>query len=128
MADGEAEAYFAVVVVAPVAVGIEEDVLGGGEHGGPQPEQHVGADFPPISDEDASAVSPPFDEPATERPIIDRPYNHPPVSPPEPQPAAPPQAAAPAQAQPEPPRRRSTIREPAPIGIAGAPPPAPPTP
>src|ERR1035437_6711167 len=31
MADGEAEAYFAVVVVAPVAVGIEEDVLGGGD-------------------------------------------------------------------------------------------------
>ena len=97
------------------------------EHGGPQPEQHVGADFPPISDEDASAVSPPFDEPATERPIIDRPYNQPPVSPPEPQPAAPPQAAAPAQAEPEPPRRRSTIREPAPIGIAGAPPPPVPT-
>jgi hypothetical protein len=87
----------------------------------------VGADFPPISDEDASAVSPPFDEPATERPIIDRPYNQPPVSPPEPQPGAPPQAAAPAQAEPEPPRRRSTIREPAPIGIAGAPPPPVPT-
>jgi ribonuclease E len=70
---------------------------------------------------------PAYERPAMERPIIDRPYNQPPVSPPEPQPAAPPQAAAPAQAEPEPPRRRSTIREPAPIGIAGAPPPPAPT-
>jgi ribonuclease E len=54
-----------------------------------------------------------------ERPIIDRPYNQPPASAAEPQPA--PQAAVPAE--PEPPRRRSTIREPAPIGSAGAPPP-----
>jgi ribonuclease E len=63
--------------------------------------------------------------PAYERPILDRPYNEPaspPEARPEPQPAAPPQAAAPAQAEPEPPRRRSTIREPAPIGVAGAPP------
>ena len=28
----------------------------------PEHELHVGADFPPVSDEDASAVSPPFDE------------------------------------------------------------------
>ena len=69
-----------------------------------------------------------------ERPIIDRPYSQPPDFPPEPQPAAPPQAAAPVQAEPEPPRRRSTIREPAPIAHCGrtaagpapsAPPPAP---
>jgi hypothetical protein len=87
--------------------------------------QHVGGDFPPVSDEDASAIAPPFDEPvaqpAVERPIIDRPYNPPPA--PEPQSAPPPQAAAPTPAEPEPPRRRSTIREPAPIGVAGAPPP-----
>jgi hypothetical protein len=104
--------------------------------------QHPGADFPPVSDEDASAIAPPFNETASpaayepsarERPILDRPYNQLPESAPEPQPAPPPQAAAPAQAEPEPPRRRSTIREPAPIGQAGAPPPAaaatpPPTP
>jgi len=104
--------------------------------------QHPGADFPPVSDEDASAIAPPFNEtaapaayepPARERPILDRPYNQPQMSAPEPQPAPPPQAAAPAPADPEPPRRRSTIREPAPIGQAGAPPPAapatpPPTP
>jgi ribonuclease E len=68
--------------------------------------------------------------PAYERPILDRPYNEP-VSPPEarpePQPAAPQQTTAPAQAEPEPPRRRSTVREPAPIGVAGAPPPPAPT-
>ncbi len=96
--------------------------------------QHADGNFPPVSDEDASAIAPPFDEPAAphayepaamERPIIDRPYNQPPVSAPEPQPAPPPQAATPAPVEPEPPRRRSTIREPAPIAIAGAPPPAP---
>ncbi len=59
--------------------------------------------------------------PAMERPIIDRPYNEPPASPPEERPAPPP-AAAPAQAEREPPRRRSTIREPAPIAATGAPP------
>ncbi|HEY1472714.1 MAG TPA: Rne/Rng family ribonuclease [Pseudolabrys sp.] len=105
-----------------------------GNGGGAQPDmQHVGGDFPPVSDEDASAIAPPFDEPAAqpaaeaqpavERPIIDRPYNPPPA--PEPQSTPPQQAAAPTQAEPEPPRRRSTIREPAPIGSAGAPPPAP---
>jgi len=80
-----------------------------------------------VEDHDRPAAPPAYERPAMERPIIDRPYNQPPVSPPEPQPAAPPQAAAPAQAEPEPPRRRSTIREPAPIGIAGAPPPPAPT-
>ena len=112
-----------------------------GNGGQPESEMlHTGADFPPVSDEDASAIAPPFDEaaappapyeaPAMERPIIERPYSQPPISMPEPvaapqaaaPPAAePPQAAAPAE--PEPPRRRSTIREPAPIGTAGAPPP-----
>ena len=94
--------------------------------GGPEREaQHAGAEFPPVSDEDASAIAPPFDEPATERPIIDRPYNEPQFAAPELKPAAPPQAAAAAPSEPEPPRRRSTIREPAPIAVAGAPPPAP---
>ncbi len=110
-----------------------------GNGGGREPEMHAGTDFPPVSDEDASAIAPPFEgaagSPAMERPIIERPYSQPTVSPPEPQPIAPPpaeppQAAAPAQAEPGPPRRRSTIREPAPIAIAGAapPPPTPPTP
>ena len=81
----------------------------------------------PIENLDRPTAPPAYERPAMERPIIDRPYNQPPVSLPEPQPAAPPQVAAPAQAEPEPPRRRSTIREPAPIGIAGAPPPPAPT-
>ncbi len=72
-------------------------------------------DRPPAAFDSAPA----YEAPPTERPIIDRPYNQPPASP-APQSAAPPQAAAPAE--PEPPRRRSTIREPAPIGTAGAPP------
>ncbi len=87
--------------------------------------QHAGAEFPPVSDEDASAIAPPSDEPMTERPIIDRPYSQPPDFSSEPQPAAPTQAVTPIQAEPEPPRRRSTIREPAPIAITGASPPAP---
>jgi ribonuclease E len=108
-----------------------------GNGGGREPAVHAGADFPPVSDEDASGIAPPFDEavgsPAGERPIIERPYNEPQMAAPEP-PPAPPQAAAPppapAPGEPEPPRRRSTIREPAPIGIAGSspPPPAPPVP
>jgi ribonuclease E len=51
--------------------------------------------------------------PAYERPVIDRPYN---------EPVAPPPAAAPVSAGQEAPRRRSTIREPAPFASAGAPP------
>jgi ribonuclease E len=82
---------------------------------------------PAVEDLDRPPAPPAYERPAMERPILDRPYNQPPVSPPEPQPATPPQAATPAQAEPEPPRRRSTIREPAPIGIAGAPPPPAPT-
>jgi ribonuclease E len=90
----------------------------GNNGGGTEREgQHSGAEFPPVSDEDASGIAPPFDEPATERPIIDRPYNE--------QQSAAPESAAPPQAEPEPPRRRSTIREPAPIAVVGAPPPAP---
>ena len=86
--------------------------------GRPEPELQRAVedlDRPPARFDSAPA----YEAPPMERPIIDRPYNQPPVSP-APQSAAPPQAAAPAE--PEPPRRRSTIREPAPIGAAGAPP------
>jgi len=83
-----------------------------GNGGGRQPELHAGQDFPPVSDEDADAVAPPFHEGSEVE---------------APAPAEPPQAAAPPPTEPEPPRRRSTIREPAPIAAAGAvpPPPAP---
>ncbi len=66
---------------------------------------HAGADFPPVSEEDADAMAPPFDR--------------------QPE-AAPAGTAVPAEAEPsrEPPRRRSTVREPAPFG-AEAPPPSP---
>ena len=63
--------------------------------------------FPPVSEEDASGIAPPFEPaPATET-------------------APPPQAAAPAPVEQEPPRRRSTIREPAPFGGGSTPPPPP---
>jgi len=76
----------------------------------------VGADFPPVSDEDASAISPPFDEPVSAA----APEEHPAPPPaPEARPVTPTEAQ-PATAPQEPPRRRSTIREPAPIGAAGA--------
>jgi ribonuclease E len=64
--------------------------------------------FPPVSEEDASGIAPPFEPAPAAEP-------------------APPQAAAPASAEQEPPRRRSTIREPAPFGGATAPPPPSPT-
>jgi ribonuclease E len=74
----------------------------------PEHELHVGADFPPVSDEDASAVSPPFDERPAERAA-------------EAQSAPPPRAEVPEHAAQETPReapreapkRRSTTREPA---------------
>ena len=90
--------------------------------------QRAAGDFPPVSDEDASGIAPPFDEPAApavERPIIERPYTEPPAAAPEPQPAPP--AAASPPSEPAPPRRRSTIREPAPFAAPGAPPPPAPT-
>jgi ribonuclease E len=68
-----------------------------------------GPSFPPVSEEDASGIAPPF-EPA-----------------PAAEPAPPPHAAAPASAEQEPPRRRSTIREPAPFGGVSTPPPPSPT-
>jgi ribonuclease E len=85
--------------------------------GGPGPEiQYAGEDFPPVSDEDASAIAPPFDEPVAPPAVT--------------APVMPPAAAAQPAVQQEPPRRRSTIREPAPIAVEGAPPlpPAPATP
>ena len=81
-----------------------------------QPEQemqYAGAGFPPVSDEDASGIAPPFEEPV--------------APPPEAAPVMPPAAEAQPAVQAEPPRRRSTIREPAPIALEGAPP-APPAP
>jgi hypothetical protein len=73
---------------------------------------HVGADFPPVSEEDADAVAPPFERaPEAAR---------------EPAPAAAPAAAAPpspASEPHEPPKRRSTVREP--IAAEGTPAPAP---
>ncbi|MGH6725379.1 MAG: Rne/Rng family ribonuclease, partial [Pseudolabrys sp.] len=86
----------------------------------PEPElQHAVEDLdrPPANIDSAAAYEPPM----AEQPIIDRPYNEPPASAPEPQPAA----SAPAER--EPPRRRSTIREPAPFAAPGAAPPPSPT-
>jgi ribonuclease E len=93
--------------------------------GSPEPELHAGTDFPPVSDEDASAIAPPFEERAA--PPAHTPAPMATVAPPpayEPPPVAEPQA--PAADRQQPPRRRSTIREPAPIAVEGAsPPPAP---
>jgi ribonuclease E len=69
----------------------------------PEHDLHVGADFPPVSEEDASAVSPPFDERPPEPAAEVRP--------------APPRADAQEQAPQEAPKeaqkRRSTTHEPA---------------
>ena len=97
----------------------------GGYQGGEQQpqEMHVGADFPPVSEEDADAVAPPFDRPPPSRepapPIETRSAYEPPAPPPPP--------AAESQPAAEPPRRRSTIREPAPIASGDIPPSPPPT-
>jgi ribonuclease E len=105
-----------------------------GEHGelhGAQP-----AEFPPVSEEDASGIAPPFHDGADADgtpPAPARIMTPPPM--PEAQPAPAPIAAAPIEEPPqtqEPPRRRSTIREPAPVSADSAmpytPPPAPPAP
>jgi ribonuclease E len=89
------------------------------DNGGPQQDQqgepqHAGADFPPVSDEDASAIAPAYETPMAPPP---------PPAPAVARPAAPPPAAASAPApESEPPRRRSTIREPAPIALGSTPP------
>ncbi len=72
------------------------------EGGGADRQLHVGRDFPPVSEEDADAMAPPFDR----------------------EPEAAPAKAAPAEPEPSPelPRRRSTVREPAPFTVEAAPP------
>jgi ribonuclease E len=87
------------------------------DNGGPQQDQqsepqHAGADFPPVSDEDASAIAPAYEAPMAPRPApaVERPASRPPAA-----------VSAPAPES-EPPRRRSTIREPAPIALGSAPP------
>ncbi|HEY6831404.1 MAG TPA: Rne/Rng family ribonuclease [Pseudolabrys sp.] len=106
------------------------------QHGEQFGEQHAGADFPPLSDEDASGIAPPFhegadveDAPASPAPVMPAPMMMPA---PEMRPAPSPIASAPVEepvAAQEAPRRRSTIREPAPIAAEGvspsSPPPAP---
>jgi ribonuclease E len=104
------------------------------QHGEPHDEQPGRVDFPPLSDEDASGIAPPFHEGADDEvaPPAPAPMMPPPA--PEPRPAPSPVASAPIEepvATQEPPRRRSTIREPAPVSAEGmsAPSPAPvPTP
>jgi ribonuclease E len=89
----------------------------------PAHELHPGADFPPVSDEDASSVAPSFEE---------RPAGMAAAAPsPEPQPSPAPNAE-PLPAAPEQAKRRSTIREPATFGgdgprpaVPSAPPPTP---
>jgi len=84
-----------------------------GNGGAPAHEMHVGADFPPVSEEDADAVAPAFEQ-------------GPEAPPAEPAPPRPEAAAAPPAAEThEPPRRRSTVREPAPFAAEGATPPSP---
>ena len=86
------------------------DVAYQGNGGSREHDIHAGMDFPPVSDEDASAVAPPFQSgPDAEAP---------PQAPVETRPATPPPTEIPA-APPEPPRRRSTIREPAPFAATG---------
>ena len=87
--------------------------------------QQGAANFPPVSDEDASGIAPPF-----ERSLTVEPAPHSYVAAPEPK-LAPALASAEAAPQ-EAPRRRSTIREAAPVGanapsapVPVAPPPTP---
>jgi ribonuclease E len=83
----------------------------------PEHDLHVGADFPPVSDEDASAVSPPFDERQAERATETR-------SVPPPHADTQEQVAqeAPKEAQ----KRRSTTREPVSVRESGPAPTLPP--
>jgi ribonuclease E len=79
------------------------------ESGGADRTVQAGADFPPVNDEDADAMAPPFaagNETA--------PAEHEAASSP-----------LPAADGAEPPRRRSTVREPAPFAADGTPPPSP---
>jgi len=85
-----------------------------GNGGGRQHEMHVGADFPPVSEEDADAMAPSFDQGPEATPAE--------AAPP---PAEPTPTLQQPAAEPGPPRRRSTVREPAPFAAEGAPPPPP---
>jgi len=84
--------------------------------------QHVAVDFPPVSEEDADAMAPPFDVGPGAVPVEPVPAAPTPV-------AAPPTAEAefppPATSAQEPARRRSTIREPAPFAAPSSATPAP---
>ena len=96
----------------------QENGQGNGHDNGQTQERHAGADFPPVSDQDASGIAPPFKRSASPPPSY--------AAAPEPKPAsAPLSAEAPS---PEPTRRRSTIREAAPVGASAPSAPAPVTP
>jgi ribonuclease E len=104
------------------------------QHGEQGEQQPAGMEFPPLSDEDASGIAPPFHEGADDAAASPAPAPMMPPPMPETQPAPAPVAAAPIEepmATQAPPRRRSTIREPAPVseGVnvsSPAPVPAPP--
>jgi ribonuclease E len=64
-----------------------------------------GTDFPPVSEEDASGIAPPFEQAPAPAPASTE---------------AAPMASAPQESLQEAPRRRSTTREAAPVGSAGA--------
>jgi ribonuclease E len=102
-----------------------------GEQGDQHGTQPAGLEFPPLSEEDATGIAPPFHEGAdidAEPPAPAAESMMPPPPPaemrPAPAPVAPtPIASAPVEepvaTQEPPPRRRSTIREPAPIAAEG---------
>ena len=79
-----------------------------GDREAPSHEMHTGTNFPPVSDEDATVIAPPFDERPSEPTAAALPQ--------------PPAAAAPAE---EAPRRRSTVRESAESPSSTLPPPSP---
>ena len=103
-------------------------------HGAPEAgvqRAHSDVDQAPVAyDSQPGNERPANERPALERPIIERPYSERPAPAPEPRPMAAETNApsgAPQEGRQEPPRRRSTIREPAPIAAAGASPPQAPT-
>jgi ribonuclease E len=92
-------------------------------------ETHVGSDFPPVSEEDADAMAPPFDrEPEQAAPAAEAVSPEAAPAQAAPEAAQPAHEAEPAEEEPAPSRRRSTVREPAPFASEGEPPTLPPTP
>jgi len=87
--------------------------------------QHGAANFPPVSEEDASGIAPPFERSVTVEPP---PQSYVAAPEPKPAPALASAEAAPQESPQEAPRRRSTIREPAPVGANTPSAPAPVTP